>query len=155
MVRQINNKKINESLVLLSSTKMHLFIIWIEGIPLLQVYFSHFIAKQGIKQGNRFCSVCFSISVIYYGPANWSCRRQIPCVNYFIIIIFYEVFLCFFLSQFFQKNVFSFCVLVLENQEAFSESCSFISGVLQGLGKICKKYMEVNHFLLLICNLEK
>ena len=108
-----------------------------------------------IKQGNRFCSVCFSISVIYYGPANWSCRRQIPCVNYFIIIIFYEVFLCFFLSQFFQKNVFSFCVLVLENQEAFSESCSFISGVLQGLGKICKNYMEVNHFLLLICNLEK
>ena len=48
-----------------------------------------------------------------------------------------------------------FCVLALENQGAFSERCSLICGVLQGLVKICKKYMEVNHFLLLRCGLEK
>ena len=48
-----------------------------------------------------------------------------------------------------------FCVLALENQEAFSESCSLISGVLQGLVKVCKKYMEVNNFLLLIFSFEK
>ena len=42
---------------------MHLAIIWIEKIPLLQVYFSHFIAKPGtifkdicIREGTSFCS---------------------------------------------------------------------------------------------------
>ena len=35
--------------------------------------------------------------------------------------------------------------------EAFSESFFLISGVLQGLVQICKKYMEVNHFLFLSC----
>ena len=46
-----------------------------------------------------------------------------------------------------------FCVLAEENQEAFSEKCSLISGViLQGLVKICKKYIEVNLFLLLSCS---
>ena len=34
---------------------MHLPIIWIEIIPLLQVYFSHFIAKQG----TIFKDICF------------------------------------------------------------------------------------------------
>ena len=64
----------------------------IERIPLLQVYFSHFIVKQGtvfkdicFKQGTQFCSACSSSGLIYYGPANWSFRRQIPCANYFII----------------------------------------------------------------------
>ena len=149
---------------------MHLPIIWIERIPLLQVYFNYFIAKQGtifkdicFKQGIQFCSACSSSGLIYYGPANCSFRRQMSCANYFfiiiiiiiiitIIIIYYEVFLYFSPYQFFP--IF-FCVLAKENQEAFSERFSLKSGVLQGLVKICKKYMEVNHFLLLSCSLEK
>ena len=127
----------------------------------MQVYFSPFIANQGtifkdicFKQGTQFCSACSSSGLIYYGPANWSFRRQRPWTNYFIIIIYYEVFLYVFPNQFFQKMVF-FCILAQENQEAFSERCSLISGVMQGLVKICKKYMEVNHFLLLFYSLEK
>ena len=82
---------------------MHLPIIWIERIPLLQAYFNHFIAQQGtifkgicFKPGTSFCFPCSSSSLIYYGPANWSFRRQIPYSIYFIIIIYYEVFLGFF-----------------------------------------------------------
>ena len=143
---------------------MHLPIIWIERISLLQVYLSHFIVKQDtrfkdicFKQVTQVCSACSSIGLIYYGPANLSFRSQIPCANYFLNIIYYEVFLYFF----FRINFliffffFFFCVLAQENQEAFSESCSLISGALQGLVKICKKYMEVNNFLLLICCPEK
>ena len=80
-------------------TKMHLPIISIERIPLLRVYFSYFIAKQGatfkgscIKRGTQFRSACSSSCLIYYGPANWSFGRQIPRSNYFVIIIYYEVF---------------------------------------------------------------
>ena len=77
---------------------------------------------------------------------------DILCADYSIIIIIdYEVLWYFFLDQFLQKNVF-FCVLAEENQEAFSEKCSPVSGVLQGLVKICKKYMEVNLYLLLSCS---
>ena len=88
---------------------MHLPIILIEIIPLLQVYFSQFIAKQDsifihicFMHGIQFCSACSSIGLIYYGTANWSFRRQIPCVNDFIIIIYYEVF-----WYFSSKSVFS------------------------------------------------
>ena len=90
--------------------KMHLPIIWIERIPLLQVYFSYFIAKQStifkdicIKEGTKFCSACFSSGLIYHGPANWSCRRQMPRANYYYYITWR--FLYFFLNQFFQKIV--------------------------------------------------
>ena len=62
-------------------------IIWIENSHLLQLYFNHFIAKQGtifkdicFKQGTQFCSACSSICLIYYGPANWSFRRQISLI---------------------------------------------------------------------------
>ena len=66
-------------------------------------------------------------------------------------------FLYFFPNQFFQKILFFFfyCVLAQENQEAFSEKRYLISAVLQGLAQICKKDMEVNHFLFLSCRLEK
>ena len=57
-------------------------------------------------------------------------------------------------NQFFQKIAF-FCILVKENQEAFSERYSLVSVVLEGLVKICKKYMELNPFLLLSCSLEE
>ena len=78
--------------------------------------------------------------------------RDILCADYsIIIIIYYDVLWYFFLDQFLQKNVF-FCVLAEENQEALSEKCSPVSGVLQGLVKICKKYMEVNLYLLLSCS---
>ena len=69
-----------------------------------------------------------------------------------IIIIYYEVFWYFFRINFSQKIFFFFCVLAKENQETFSEKCSLISGLLQDLVKICKKYMEVNLFLLLSCS---
>ena len=92
---------------------MYLPIIWMEKIPLLQVYLSHFIAKQDsifidicFKQGTQFCSACSSIGLIYYGPANWSFRRHIPYANYFIIIIYYEVFLYFFPNNFSKKVYF-------------------------------------------------
>ena len=55
----------------------------------------------------------------------------------------------FFLYFFLKKLYYFFCILEEENQEGFSESCSLISGVLQGLVRISKKYMEVNLFLLL------
>ena len=117
------NLENNESLILLQPkgkkfrkrTKMHLPIIWIERASLLQVYFSHFILKQStifkdicFKLGTQFCSVCSSSGLIYYGLANWSFRKQIPCANYPIIIICYEVFLflCFFRIIFFQKLYF-------------------------------------------------
>ena len=63
-----------------------------------------------------------------------------------LLLLFFMKFFCiFFPNQFFQKTVF-FCVLASENQEAFSERCSPISSVLQGLVRICKRCMEVNHF---------
>ena len=94
---------------------MHLSIILIKRTLLLQVYFRHFIAKQGtvlkdicFKQGTQFCSACSSSGLICYEPANCSFRRQRPCVNYFIIIIYYEVFLYFFQINFSEKLYFFF-----------------------------------------------
>ena len=48
-------------------------------------------------------------------------------------------------------------VLVQENLEAFHllRCVSLISGILQGVAKIFKKYMEINHFLLLSCSLKR
>ena len=86
------------------------------------MYFSHFIAKQGtvfkdicFEQGTQFCSACSSISLIYYGPANWSFRRQIPRANYFIIIIYYEVFLYFFSLSISPKNCLFVCCFFLRS----------------------------------------
>ena len=62
-----------------------------------------------------------------------------------LLLLFFMKFI-FFPNQFFKKNCIFFCVLASENQEAFSERCSPISSVLQGLVRICKKCMEVNHF---------
>ena len=128
---------------------MHLPNIWIERIPLLQVYLSHFI------QGTQLWSACSSSGLIYYGSENWSFRREMPCANYFIIVIYYEDFLYFVPTQFFVVFfvVVFFCVLAYENKEAFSERCSLVSGVVQCLVKTCEKYTEVNHFVLLSCSL--
>ena len=52
-----------------------------------------------------------------------------------LLLLFTMKFFVFFPNQSFQKNVF-FCVLAKENQKAFSEKCSLLSGVLQGLVKI-------------------
>ena len=90
---------------------------------------------------------CSSSGLIYYGPANWSFGRQIPCANYFIII-YCEVFL-FFSESVFPKVVFSL------RSGARSERCSVISGALQASVKISKKYMKVNPFLILSCSLQK
>ena len=49
-----------------------------------------------------------------------------------VIIIYYEVFLYFFRFK-----------------ELFSKRCSIVICVVQGLVEICKRYMEVNQFLLL------
>ena len=81
---------------------------------LLQVYLSHFITKQGtifedirFKPGTQFFSACSCSDLIYYGPANWAFRRQITCADYFIIIIYHEVF-CIFFPINFSKKLFSF-----------------------------------------------
>ena len=94
------------------TTKTYLPIIWNERINFLQVYFSYFIAKQGtifkdicIQKGTQFCSAISSSGLIYYGPADWSFRRQISCANYFVIILFHEGFIYIFPSQFFTKIV--------------------------------------------------
>ena len=167
MVRQ-NNKRIITNFTLQLNgkkfqkrRKMHLPIIWIERISLLQVYLSQFIAKQGtifedtcFKQGTQFCPACSSGGLIYYGPANWLFRRHTVRELFSYYYLLWIFFCIFFSNQFFQKIAF-FCVLVKENQEAFSERYSLVSGVLEGLVKICKKYMELNPFLLLSCSLEE
>ena len=83
--------------------------------------------------------------MIYYGPTNWSFRRQIPYANCFISIIYYEAFLYFFWNQFFKKKIRWHLVKSALLQGMFCK----------GLVKICKRYMEVNHFLVLICHLER
>ena len=42
-----------------------------------------------------------------------------------------------------------------ENPEAFTDRCSLISDVLQGVDKVFEKYMKVNEFLFLSCSLKK
>ena len=59
------------------------------------------------KKSTQFCSACSSSGLIYSGPTNWSFRRQIRCVNYFITT-YYEAFLYFFANQFFQKYIYFF-----------------------------------------------
>ena len=68
---------------------MHLPIIWIERIPLLQVYFSHFIAKQGtvfkdiyFKQSTQFFSTCSSSGLIYF--------------IFVLLYFFYQIIVCLF-----------------------------------------------------------
>ena len=74
---------------------------------------------------------------------------EISCANYSIIIIYYEVFLYFFRNQFFIKIVF----FALWRKKIRTHLVkSVISGVLQGLVKICKNYIEVNLFSLLSCS---
>ena len=72
------------------------------------------------------------------------------CELYYYYYFLLWSFFVFFSEPIFPKNcIIFFCILEQENQEGFSESCSLISGVLQGLVRISKKYMEVNLFLLL------
>ena len=71
-----------------------------------------------------------------------------------IVLLLYTMkFYVLFSESIFLKNCI-FCVLALERQVSFSERYSLISGILQGLVKTCKKYIEVNHFSLLSCSLE-
>ena len=91
---------------------MHLPIIWIERTPLLQVYFNHFIVKQGtIFQDIFVLSKVLNFVlpvppvVSFNGPANLSFSREIPCANYVLVLIYYEGFSYFFPYQSFQKIV--------------------------------------------------
>ena len=92
---------------------MHLPIILIERIHLLQVYFSHFIAKQGtlfkdicFKQVTQFCSACSSSGLIYYGPTKWAFRRQIPYVSYFALLLTMKFFRIIFRISFSKRSIF-------------------------------------------------
>ena len=67
------------------------------------------------NQGTQLRSTCSSIGLIYNGPANRSFKRQIPGANCFIVIIYYEVFLYFFHSQFFQIQVFQIISIFLRS----------------------------------------
>ena len=66
------------------------------------------VKNSCFKQGSQFRSACFPSGLIYYGPENWSFRRQIPYANYFIIFIYYKAFLYFFRNQFFKKYIYIF-----------------------------------------------
>ena len=82
--------------------------------------------------------------------ALWEPLGDIMCELYYYNYYLLWRFFVFFSEPIFPKNcIIFFCILEQENQEEFSESCSLISGVLQGLVRISKKYMEVNLFLLL------
>ena len=82
--------------------------------------------------------------------ALWEPLGDIMCELYYYNYYLLWRFFVFFSEPIFPKNcIIFFCILEQENQEGFSESCSLISVVLQGLVRISKKYMEVNLFLLL------
>ena len=82
--------------------------------------------------------------------ALWEPLGDIMCELYYYNYYLLWRFFVFFSEPIFPKNcIIFFCILEQEIQEGFSESCSLISGVLQGLVRISKKYMEVNLFLLL------
>ena len=90
----------------------------------------------------------------------WTCKLVIEKTETmrqsFIIIIYYEVFSYFFPNTLivnFQQETIAFWRK--KNPEAFTDRYSLISGVLQGVAKIFEENMEVNHFLLLSCRLEK
>ena len=131
------------------------------------MYFRHFIAKHDtifkdicFKQGTQFCSACSSIGLICYWPAKWLFRGQILFYYYARIILLLLFSTKFYRNQFFQKIVFFSFLRSGVRKGAFSESCSLIGGVVLSdavlsLVKICKKYIEVNHSLLLICSLKK
>ena len=60
------------------------------------------------KQGTQLCFACSPIGLIYCGPSNWSFRRQIPCANHFMIIVYYEVHLHLFFRVNFSKKTYFF-----------------------------------------------
>ena len=70
--------------------------------------------------------------------------------------MYYEVFSYFFFEyingEFPAKN---YCVLASENAEEFTGKCSVIKCILQGVAKIFRRYLKLDHFLLLSCSLEK
>ena len=136
---------------------MHLPIIWIERIPLLQVYFNHVIANRA-QYLNVFVLSKVLNFVLLVPPAFWftmnlktghleyryHARIMLLLLSFFVF--FFRInFSFFFFFAFWRKKI----------KEAFSERCSLISVILPGFVKICKKYIEVNHFLLLSCSLEK
>ena len=74
---------------------------------------------------------------------------EISCTSYSIIIIYDEAILYFFGINF-SKRLYFFAFWQKKIRRHLVKCC-IISGVLQGLVKICKKYIEVNLFLLLSC----
>ena len=140
------------SLILLSSqkgkklqkkTKIYLLFIWIKKIPLVQVYFSHFIAKQStiskvtyFKQGTRFCSACSSISLISYETGQLEDKYHAPIMS---LLLFTMNFYCIFFRIKFSKKLFVCFLHSGVRKSGFSERCSLMSGILQGLVKICEK----------------
>ena len=79
---------------------MHLRIIGIERIPLLQVYFSHVISKQGsmfedicCRQDAQFCSICSTSGLIYYGLQTVMWRAETMRDFFLLILLFTMKFL--------------------------------------------------------------
>ena len=92
---------------------MYLPIIWMEKIPLLQVYLSHFIAKQDsifidicFKQGTQFCSACSSIGLIYYGTGR---LEDIYHTLIILLLLFTMKFFCIFFRTIFPKKCIFLC----------------------------------------------
>ena len=70
-----------------------------------------------------------------------------------LLLLFTMKFFCIFSESIFPKKCIFFAFWRKKIRRYLVNS--LVSGVLQGLAKICKRYMEVNHFLLLICSFEK
>ena len=105
----------------------------IERIPLLQVYFSHFIGKQGTIFKVFVLSKVLNF-VLVVPPVIWftmdlqtsHLEDRYHCVDYFIIIIIYfEVFLYFFPNQFFQKIVFFLPLFVRKSRGIYWKVFSY------------------------------
>ena len=97
---------------------MHFPIIWIERIPLLQVYFSHVI----VKQGAIFEDICFKVLnfVLLVPPLVWfTMDLQTGHLEgryhaQILLLLFTMEFFIFFSESIFPKNYW-FCVLPKEN----------------------------------------
>ena len=108
-------KKKKKSIILLSREKAptkdkNAFVI--ERIPYCKCILATLLQNRGqyLKIFVLSKVLNFILLVPQWSDLLWTCklvtRRQIPCPNYFIIIMYYEVFLYFFPNQFFQKIVF-------------------------------------------------
>ena len=133
-------------------TKMHLPIIWIERISLLQVYFRHFIAKQRTifkdvccKQGAQFCFVLPPV-VWFTVDLQTGHLEDRDHVLIILQLLFAMKFFRIFFRIIFPKKYIFLCSGLRKPRCIYWKMFCYM---WCSLVKICKKYIEVNHVLLL------